>query len=140
MRKMGHFAFLSVFVFVAMVTKIAIRFFFSQLVKHYSLCLPCYCSLHLSNVALSDLKCWWLLTLFPGLDNFRYLTICVKCNSTHFKLHSASDIIWMNGLFPPLTKLSMINVVENLREYKKYNFFAIFSSFGCHGNQEVIRK
>ena len=131
----------SVFVFVAMVTKIAIRFFFSQMVQHYILCIPCYCFLHLWYVALSAMKCWWILTLFPALDNFKFLSISVKCYcSTQFKLHSASDIIWINGLFPSLTKFSTMHVVENLKENEKYDFFAIFSSFGCHGNQGSYSK
>ena len=99
------------------------------------------CFIHLANVALSDLKCWWILVLFPALDNFRYLTICVKCNcSTHFTFHSGSDIIWINDLFASWTKISMMNDVENLKENEKYEFFAIFSSFGCHGNQGSYLK
>ena len=46
----------------------------------------------------------------------------------------------MNSLFPSFTKFSMMNVVENLREYEKYDFSAIFSSFGCHGNQGTYSK
>ena len=93
-------------------------------------------SINLFNVTLSEIKCWWILALFPVLDNFKYLTYYVEYNdSTHFKLPSASDIKLKNSLFPSLTKFSMMNVIENLREYKQYDIFAIFSSFDCHGKQ-----